>query len=432
MAGLGDEHRAAVAAPRVAQQVLQAAAACVAGMPAQPCAAGVQPLVAVVVVDAQHVQVARRASQGGFQAPAQHVPGFELRQGERSGLGGPLLRLRRAVCARIGPHVDQRIGVHHACPGLRGPQRIAASQGGLDQQAFEFVATLSGVAPVGMHQVGTAYRPAQEGDFVDRLEQRRAVAAPVQRARHLVAEVGEPGGELRGEEIYPRGQAVVVQGPDDLQAVLLRRIRQGMQPANVQRAAGRGACTPADALAHGVQAQPGQGGVVLGEQAGVAVAGIHVQRRAMAVHMVSAFEPPHPEGGKKRLRPIRRLPRGAARSVRGPAAGLHGGGVSETVGRRGRRCEVPAAAGVSETVDLQARQNVGQQDVNRGRNAKDGYFCPANRMPSAGRRSTKQAPWRPSGRPSQCTVASWRSAMERTSARPRPTPPLRSLAPGRR
>ena len=49
-----------------------------------------------------------------------------------------------------------------------------------------------------------------------------------------------------------------------------------------------------------------------------------------------------------------------------------------------------------------------------------------------GRRSTKHAPGCPSGRAVHCTLPPWRWAMERTSASPRPTPPARSLAPGRR
>lgn len=45
---------------------------------------------------------------------------------------------------------------------------------------------------------------------------------------------------------------------------------------------------------------------------------------------------------------------------------------------------------------------------------------------------TKLAPLRPSRLSSQCTVPPCRSAIERTSDRPSPTPPDRSLAPGRR
>ena len=53
------------------------------------------------------------------------------------------------------------------------------------------------------------------------------------------------------------------------------------------------------------------------------------------------------------------------------------------------------------------------------------YFARAS-----GRRSTKQAP--PPAWSSQCTLPLCRPAMDRTSASPRPTPPERSLAPGRR
>jgi len=48
----------------------------------------------------------------------------------------------------------------------------------------------------------------------------------------------------------------------------------------------------------------------------------------------------------------------------------------------------------------------------------------------SGSRSTKQAP--PPAWSSQCTLPWWRVAIERTRASPRPTPPARSLAPGRR
>lgn len=48
----------------------------------------------------------------------------------------------------------------------------------------------------------------------------------------------------------------------------------------------------------------------------------------------------------------------------------------------------------------------------------------------SGKATTKRAP--PPGRASQCTWPPWRSAMVLTSDRPRPTPPSRSLAPGRR
>jgi hypothetical protein len=43
---------------------------------------------------------------------------------------------------------------------------------------------------------------------------------------------------------------------------------------------------------------------------------------------------------------------------------------------------------------------------------------------------TKLAP--PPGRSSQRTLPPWRSVIDFTSDRPRPTPPLRSLAPGSR
>lgn len=48
----------------------------------------------------------------------------------------------------------------------------------------------------------------------------------------------------------------------------------------------------------------------------------------------------------------------------------------------------------------------------------------------SGSRITKQAP--PSGRFSQDTVPPWRRAMDLTKASPKPTPPSRSVAPGKR
>ena len=95
--------------------------------------------------------------------------------------------------------------------------------------------------------------------------------------------------------------AVMLEGPDDLQAVPLCEACQPHDDAEVESAACIGRCTPADAFADRPDAVARQRGIVgIGAQL-MTIAAPHVQRLSKAVDMVRAFIAAHPEGSEYRL-----------------------------------------------------------------------------------------------------------------------------------
>jgi hypothetical protein len=293
VAGLGDEQRPFVAPVHLGEDVGRVAPARLAQVPVQPRVARVLPLVAVVIVEAQHVEVARCAAQRRLGAAAQHVPRLVLLGHQRGGL-----RLERLVAGLGGHHVNHGVGVHDARVRADAPECIAAAQCRMHQPALQVEAARGGIGLEGMDQRGAGGCPAQERDLVDRLEDGRAVGFVLQRAGYLFAPRGEAAGEAGCEHVHAGGHAVVVQRPDHLQPVPPRGtgcVHQALQAAGLGFEG-----TPADALAHGQQAQGGGGGVVLVDPLPVPVAPVHCQRHAVAVHMVGTFVATHPERAKER------------------------------------------------------------------------------------------------------------------------------------
>jgi hypothetical protein len=254
----------------------------------------------VVVVEAQHVEVAGRAAERGFEPAAQHVPRLVLLFAERARLCVPV------GVVGLGHHVDQRIGVHDARIGPCRPQCIGALQRRAHEVALQFVAARRGLGagvPVRMHQRGAGGSPGEKRDFVDGLEHRRPFADVrrlAQAVRHVVAKTGEAARKVGGEKVHPVGHAVVVKRPDHLQPAARRKpcgahdiAAGGLRPHGRERA-------PADALAHGANAQAREQRVVFVAPRRMAVGGVDRHLFAAAVEMVGAFIAAHPERPEQR------------------------------------------------------------------------------------------------------------------------------------
>ena len=163
---------------------------------------------------------------------------------------------------------------------------------------------LVGLAPIRMDQIGLRDRPGEKADLVDRRVDRHGVGAAAQGARRGAGELGEAVGKVVLEQVDVFRSAVVHQRPQQLQAVPRSRPRRSAARARSRSAAGAAAAAhavrfgdaPADAFAHAAQAERGDAPVVLVDAIEVAVRAHQVERRAVRVAMVCAFEARHPEG----------------------------------------------------------------------------------------------------------------------------------------
>ena len=160
MAGFRQQQGPPVARLHFEQQLVQRHAARLAQVPPQAQVAAAFPLVAVVIVQADQIQVARRAAQFRRLPAAQHVPGFELR-------GTPGRRLRGPVRAsRRRDDMDQRVALQQARLRTDGADGIAAGDAGAHQLALAFVAR---VRPVHVQALEHVHRqsPAGKRNFID-------------------------------------------------------------------------------------------------------------------------------------------------------------------------------------------------------------------------------------------------------------------------
>ena len=109
MAGFDNKHGAAIALPDLTHEFVKRLAAHIAQVPMRRRANWQLPLVAVVIIQPDDVQVARRAAQLRLNTAAQHVPGLERGIGfctdDFVKLSGRLSR---------GHYMDQRVAVHEA------------------------------------------------------------------------------------------------------------------------------------------------------------------------------------------------------------------------------------------------------------------------------------------------------------------------------
>ena len=247
MAGFSDQHRPPVAPPHFQQQLVQRHAARFAQVPPQAQVAAAFPLVAVVVVQADQIQVARRAAQRRFATAAQHVPGLELRFAPGGRLRDPV-----GTAGRRGD-MDQRVALQHARARIDAPDRLAAGDGGAHQLALAFPA---GIGMVHVQAAKHMHRqaPAGKRDFIDRRKHRRAHRIRRQEARRRRAKARETGHEVRREQIEVLGPAIVAERPVDLQPQLLRHRRPFPYQRKIDLPTALGQA-PADAFAQAAYAE---------------------------------------------------------------------------------------------------------------------------------------------------------------------------------
>jgi hypothetical protein len=154
---------------------------------------------------------------------------------------------------------------------------------------------------VRVHQRGLRDRPRQEADLVDRVVDRRFVGERRQRVGNPRSEHGEPVDQAVVAQVDVGRRAVMHQGPNDLQAVAARRLRDALDAREVEAAGRLFGQAPADALAHRAQTECGGPFVVLVEAVEVAVGARHVERRAAAVQVVGTLVAAHPERTERPL-----------------------------------------------------------------------------------------------------------------------------------
>src|SRR5579872_1374997 len=139
MAGLGDKQRPAITLPNPAQHAVQRNPALIARLvlPAQTPRRQV-PLIGVIVISAEDVQIAVLATQFGMRLSRNHVPSLILRFGESGGLGSPLgLAPRRE-------HLNDRLGIDEAGAPVDIPNRLAAGNHRANELLLEFVVAAAG------------------------------------------------------------------------------------------------------------------------------------------------------------------------------------------------------------------------------------------------------------------------------------------------
>ena len=296
VARFGQQQRPLVARLHFQQQLVQGHAARFAQVPPQAQVAAAFPLVAVVIVQADQVQVARRAAQFRRLPAAQHVPRLELR-------GTPGGRLRNPVRAsgRRG-HVDQGIALQEARLRADGTDGVATGHGGAHQLPLAFLARIGPVHIQALEHVhGQA--PAGKRDFIDGRIHGRATRIRREKLRCRPAIAGKARHEVRREQVELGRPAVVAEGPVDLQAQLLRHGGALFDERKVELAIALGQA-PAYAFAHAADAELAQQQVVFAHPVQVARGAVHVQRLAAMGDMVGALVARLPVSQERRCRAI--------------------------------------------------------------------------------------------------------------------------------
>jgi hypothetical protein len=213
VAGLGDEQRPFVAPVHLGEDVGRVAPARVAQVPVQPRVARVLPLVAVVIVEAQHVEVARRAAQRRLGRPHSMSHAWYCSAASAAACAS------NASAGLGGHHVDHGVGVHDARVGHTLHSASQPRSAARTRLHFRSKPRAGESGLKGMDQRGAGGCPAQERDLVDRLEDGRAFGF-VLRARAISSHhAAKRRGEVGREHVHAGGHAVVVQRPDHLQPV---------------------------------------------------------------------------------------------------------------------------------------------------------------------------------------------------------------------
>jgi hypothetical protein len=249
--GFRNEHGPLVAPPRIAEHRGEVTPPRIAQVPEEPLVARVLPLVAVVIVDAQHVEVARRAAQPGSSLPQSMSQAWycsALRacasavQSGRSAAGTTCIR--GSVCTmRASGQVAHSASV--PCSAARTRLHLSAKPraGELGWKGWMSDVLLAAqlrneISLTGWNSSGPS-PPSR----------RRAGCVPLRRrSRRSARKVGR-------EHVHAVRHAVVMQRPDDLQPEPRGGLRGAQEPASSDLGAFGHERAPADALADGADAQ---------------------------------------------------------------------------------------------------------------------------------------------------------------------------------
>ncbi len=175
------------------------------------------PLIAVVIIDADQVEVARRAAQLRRDPTAQHVPRLELRL--CAGCSSVVQIGTIAGCNDM----DDRIAMKDARMRVGFPDGIAARDRRAHQLPFHF-SCIDIVALVAITQEIVTEAPRHVGNLIHRRINRIVLGQRREIARRCAAKTGEAFHEFLRLKMNTGRPAVMAQRPDNLQTGPARRI----------------------------------------------------------------------------------------------------------------------------------------------------------------------------------------------------------------
>ena len=178
-------------------------------LPSKP-PVGMLPLVRVVVIDPDDIEISRVPAQLRLHGSGEHIPGFELCRvliRRRPGQVGPVFRRQ---------HANQRLGVHDASGRVDRPDRFDTGDGGPDQLMLE---RGTNVFAVRMEVGFFSGSPSEGRDLIDRRVELYALAVVCDESRCLTTVSGKPIHEPGGQDVEIIRPAVVTECPDHLNTV---------------------------------------------------------------------------------------------------------------------------------------------------------------------------------------------------------------------
>ncbi len=157
-AGFGKQHRPPVAVPDILQNLTKMP---VPGIRMVDPGRIVDPLVALVEVDPDHVEVLRPAPEFRSQTSAQHVPGLKLGEGICGGL------FDIAWYIRIADNVNCRLWCNQTNTRHLIQQYVTGGNCRTDEIVFQLVAPINGMRRNGG---SVAAGPRNKGNFINRCQ----------------------------------------------------------------------------------------------------------------------------------------------------------------------------------------------------------------------------------------------------------------------
>ncbi len=283
------EHGAAVALVHLEQRLVLPVAK-------EHGSAVVDPLVVVVIVDADDIDVVGPAPQLRGAAAGDHVEGLELPLVMVGG-DAPVL-----LAGRSGNDVDERFGEGDAGARIDIADRFDRGDGAAYEDRLQLPAAAAGER---IQAAGVAARPGPEADLVHRRPERHGVGLLPDQPGDGPGVGGEAVDEARFPYLQPVGDAVVQQVPDHLRAGVARGPQHGEEAVELIAVGATLDEVPADGVADGTDAVAGEQAIVFGGadivlrrgQQVEPLAGAQLVRRALEAAEEKALEQRRRVGG---------------------------------------------------------------------------------------------------------------------------------------